>query len=93
MRKWLLAVAILLNHGLIEARAQDVSVTLTVNQADLALVSKGLGGLPFAEVAPLMNKLQGQVIEQQKAKAAPNGPSPMPPAPPPIPVTPSEPPK
>lgn len=84
MRKWLLALALLLNHGLIEASAQDVSVTLTVNQADLALVSKGLGALPFAEVAPLMNKLQAQVIEQQKAKVAvqgsPNG-SPIIPAP------------
>jgi hypothetical protein len=56
---------------LLPANAQEVSVTLTVNQADLALVSKGLGGLPFAEVAPLMNKLQTQVMEQQKAKAAP----------------------
>lgn len=78
MRKWFFALALLLNHGLLADRvnAQDVSVTLTVNQADLALVSKGLGGLPFAEVAPLMNKLQAQVIEQQKAKAAPVMPSP-----------------
>lgn len=71
MKRYLLALALLLNHGLVEARAQDVSVTLTVNHADLALVSKGLGALPFAEVAPLMNKLQTQVIEQQKAKASP----------------------
>ena len=73
MRKWLLALALLLNHGLIadRANAQDVSVTLTVNQADLALVAKALGALPFAEVAPLMNKLQQQVTEQQKAKVAP----------------------
>jgi len=72
MKRWLLALALLANHWmLLPANAQEVSVTLTVNQADLALVSKGLGGLPFAEVAPLMNKLQTQVMEQQKAKAAP----------------------
>ena len=47
------------------AMAQDV--TLKVNNAELGLIGKGLGFLPFNDVAPLMNKLQGQVVEQQKA--------------------------
>ena len=70
MRKWLLALALLINHGMIadRAQAQDNTVTLTVNQADLGIISKGLGSLPYVEVAALMAKLQNQVIDQGKPK-------------------------
>ena len=51
------------------AMAQDV--TLRVNNAELGLIGKGLGTLPFNDVAPLMNKLQSQVVEQQKAAEKP----------------------
>ena len=51
------------------AMAQDV--TLHVNNAELGLIGKGLGTLPFNDVAPLMNKLQSQVVEQQKAAEKP----------------------
>lgn len=68
LKRWLLALAILINHGLIvdRAHAQTPEVTLTVNQADLAVLSEGLGQLPYAKVAPLMQKLQAQVIKQQQ---------------------------
>ena len=84
MRKWLLALALLINHGMISdrAHAQDNTVTLTVNQADLAVLSKGLGSLPYAEVAQLIAKLQNQVIEQGKPKKQDQ-----------LPTTPVEPPK
>jgi hypothetical protein len=70
MKRYLLALALLLNHGLLadRANAQPADVSLTVNQSDLALLSEGLGALPYAKVAPLMAKLQGQVTEQLKPK-------------------------
>lgn len=46
--------------------SQDV--VLTVNQADLGLIGKGLGTLPYNDVTPLFAKLQGQIAEQQKKK-------------------------
>lgn len=66
--RWLLALALLINHGLVadRAHAQTPEVTLTVNQADLAVLSEGLGQLPYVKVAPLMQKLQAQVIKQQQ---------------------------
>jgi hypothetical protein len=60
--KKLLVIALLIASP---AMAQDV--TLKVNNAELGLIGKGLGTLPFNDVAPLMNKLQSQVVEQQKA--------------------------
>lgn len=72
LKRLFLVAALLASHWMLEpAKAQEVSVNLTVNQADLAVLSEGLGALPYAKVAPLVNKLQAQVIEQQKGKAAP----------------------
>jgi len=48
--------------------AQDKPVTLTVNSADLKVIGDALGALPYKEVAPLVSRLQAQVIEQQKPK-------------------------
>jgi hypothetical protein len=42
--------------------------TLTVNADDLATINQGLQGIsppPFGKVAPLMQKLQGQIVRQQ----------------------------
>lgn len=61
MKKLIVICAFLFSSA---AMAQDA--TLTVNQAELGLIGKGLGKLTFDEAAPLINKLQGQVIEQQK---------------------------
>lgn len=53
------------------ANAQEPqSFTLTVTPADLQIIGKGLGTQPYEITAPLMAKLQAQVIEQQKPKDA-----------------------
>lgn len=53
------------------AYAQEpASFTLTVTPADLQVIGKGLGSQPYDAVAPLMAKLQAQIIEQQKPKDA-----------------------
>ena len=36
-----------------------------LNEAEINVISKGLGTQPFAEVAPIMQKMQKQFIEQQ----------------------------
>jgi hypothetical protein len=73
MRKWLLALALLVNHGMIadRAQAQDApkEFTLTVTTPDLQVLSAGLAELPYKTVQPLMAKLQAQVIKQQQPEA------------------------
>lgn len=39
---------------------------LTVTQDDIAIISKAIAALPFGEVVALFNKLNTQVIEQDK---------------------------
>lgn len=43
------------------------NVTLTITPAEVALLGKGLGMLPYNEVAQLFAKLQGQIATQQGA--------------------------
>lgn len=40
--------------------------TVKVSPAELDLIGKGLGKLPFEESAPLIQKLRQQIVEQQK---------------------------
>jgi hypothetical protein len=50
------------------APAAPSEFTLTVSADDLATINQGLQGLnppPFGKVAPLMQKLQGQIVKQQ----------------------------
>ena len=47
------------------AIAQPVEYNFKLNEAEINVISKGLGTQPFAEVAPLMQKMQKQFIEQQ----------------------------
>jgi hypothetical protein len=47
--------------------AQDITFNLTVTNNDVLLIGKGLGALPYNDVAVLMNKLQLQINQQQKA--------------------------
>lgn len=47
--------------------AQDVTFNLTVTNNDVLLIGKGLGALPYNDVAVLMNKLQLQINQQQKS--------------------------
>lgn len=53
------------------AQEQPKDFILTVNQADLQVLSAGLGKLPYEAVAPLMVKLQAQVVKQQAPADAP----------------------
>lgn len=69
LKRWFLALALLINHGLIADRAQAQDVTLTVNQADLSTLAKGLNSVPYGEAAPLIQKLQAQVVKQQTPEA------------------------
>lgn len=48
------------------ANAQEKQFTLNVNQADIQTIGEALGTLPFGKVAPLMQKLQAQINEQNK---------------------------
>jgi hypothetical protein len=76
MLKPALALAIAVMSLASVAKAQDApaSFTLTVTPSDLQAIGKALGTQPYETVAPLMAKLQAQVVEQSKAKAAPVGP-------------------
>lgn len=44
---------------------------LSVTQAELDIISEGLQTQPFGKVAPLVNKLRAQIIEQQKPALPP----------------------
>lgn len=67
-----LFLAVLL--GASSAAAQEPQsappVTLTVNNAELKVIGDALAAMPYKDVAPLMQKLQSQVIAQQKPRDA-----------------------
>lgn len=65
MRSLLILIALLLAPA---AYAEDApqSFNLTVTQVELQLLGKALGTQPYETVAPLMAKLQAQVVKQQK---------------------------
>ena len=67
-----LAISFLAGLAMLSAaHAQEPqSFTLTVSPAELQVIGKGLGTQPYESTAPLMAKLQAQVIEQQKPKDA-----------------------
>lgn len=46
-------------------------VTLTVTSQELSVIGEALGLVAYAKVAPLMAKLQGQVVKQQPAQGSP----------------------
>ena len=53
------------------AIAQPAEYQLKVTPPELDTISEGLQTQPFGKVAPLMNKLRAQVIEQQPKPDAP----------------------
>lgn len=65
--------------------AQQREYTLKVTDEDLNLLAAGLQTQPYGRVAPLINKLQAQIIEQQRTASAapppPVAPTARPPAP------------
>lgn len=60
------------------AFAQEPSFTLTVSQAELQVIGKGLESQPYGVVAQLMAKLQAQVIKQQQPMLPRDQTTPMP---------------
>lgn len=66
----LLGAALFLSRAHAQEPAPMANVTLTVNQQELKVIGDALGALPFKDVAVLMQKLQGQVMVQQKARDA-----------------------
>lgn len=67
--KYIAAVALALVSA--SASAQDRTYILTVSAAEVGVIGAALGARPYAEVAPLLNKLNDQIREQDKPKAAP----------------------
>lgn len=55
------------------AAAQDApkSYTLTVDQAELALISQALSGQPYSAVAALIARLSAQIEAQARGQASP----------------------
>lgn len=51
------------------AFAQEI--TLKVTNEDVNMIGKGLGKLPFDDVASLIQKLRNQIVEQQAKQEAP----------------------
>ena len=49
----------------IAQQVQPVEYNFKLNEAEINVISKGLGTQPFAEVAPIMQKMQKQFIDQQ----------------------------
>lgn len=45
---------------------ENKELTITVTPEELEIIGKGLAELPYRLVAVLLNKLQMQIIEQQK---------------------------
>lgn len=69
MKRYLLAFALILSHGLIadRAQAQDApkEFTVTVTAPELNKVAQALRKQPYEDVAELLSKLQQQAIRQQ----------------------------
>lgn len=51
-----------------QAPTPTVNFTITVTAQELDTIGNGLGGMPFKDAAPLINKLREQVIAQTKPK-------------------------
>lgn len=68
MRKYLIIGAILANSS---ALSQEVKpFTLVVTPQELGVIAQALGDRPYREAAPLLQKLEAQIREQQAAAAA-----------------------
>lgn len=75
MRKIVMVIALISAPAYAQAPTQtQPEITLKVTPADITLLGEGLGMLPYAKVAPLMQKLQIQINQQQQ-------PTPVPPSP------------
>lgn len=53
-------------YGDASAQTAPAEYNLKIKPVDLEMIGRGLGRLPFDEVAPLIQSLRSQVIEQQQ---------------------------
>lgn len=68
MKRFLLVTALLMPTV---AFAQEPTKKLEVTDAEINIIGKGLAALPYGEVAPLINKLQIQIAQQNKPVEVP----------------------
>lgn len=77
MKKFIWPIAFLLAFAVPTlAQQQAPELTLKVTGAEVDTIGKGLGKLPFDDVAGLIQKLRQQIVEQQKPVEAPVAPKP-----------------
>lgn len=74
MKHLTLILSLLLLPTMALAQTPIDTFILKVKPADLDKIGKGLGKLPFEDVADLMQSLRQQVIEQSQPKAVDNPP-------------------
>ena len=66
-----LALVFLLVSTSAFAQNPPAEYMLKVTPADVSIIGKALGSQPFNDVAPVLNKLQEQINEQNKPKVDP----------------------
>ena len=67
--KLILAASLIVSPAMAqEQSSQPSEYVLKITPQELDLLGKALGGLPYNNVAPLLQKLRSQVVEQQKPK-------------------------
>lgn len=72
MKKLIWVVGFILAFAIpLAAQQQAQELTLKVTPAEVDTIGKGLGKLPFDEVAAIIQKLRNQIVEQQKPAEAP----------------------
>jgi hypothetical protein len=68
----ILATAVVCFGSAVQAQMVPAEYTLKVTPAELDILAKGLGSLPYNDVATFMAKLRTQVMEQQGAAPVPS---------------------
>lgn len=69
--KWFWAILVCLVVSPVQAQNVPAEYVIKLKPPALDLIGKGLGKLPFEDVAPLMQELRQQVLEQQQPSAKP----------------------
>lgn len=66
---WISVCGILYIHP-VQAQQVPTEYILKIKPSDVDNIGKGLGKLPFDDVAPLIQSLRSQIIEQQGTPAS-----------------------
>jgi len=68
MKRIFLMLTLVAFPTLLQAQEVPQTYQLMVTVPEINVIAKGLGTLPYNDVAPLMQKLQQQITTQQKPK-------------------------